>query len=98
MIVESFLSYSSRRTVERPSPHPGSAGLRLVKRLARDGAGPCLAPMSRAQLNAFVLKINADPELKARVDAAVDASEVVAIAAQEGHPFSAASWTRHLRG
>ncbi|MCS5693436.1 Nif11-like leader peptide family RiPP precursor [Cyanobium sp. FGCU-6] len=54
--------------------------------------------MSRAQLNAFVLKMNADPDLKARVDAAADASAVVVIAAGQGHPFSAASWTRHLRG
>ncbi|MCS5699236.1 Nif11-like leader peptide family RiPP precursor [Cyanobium sp. FGCU-52] len=54
--------------------------------------------MSRSQLNAFVVKMNADPELKARVDAAADASAVVAIASEVGHPFSAASWTRHLRG
>jgi len=54
--------------------------------------------MSRAQLNAFVVKMNADPDLKARVDAAADASAVVAIAAEAGHPFSPAAWTRHLRG
>ena len=70
----------------------------MAQGLARDGAGPCLASMSRSQLNAFVVKMNADPELKARVDAAADASAVVAIAAEAGHPFSAASWTRHLRG
>lgn len=55
-------------------------------------------PVSKAQLNAFMVKVAADPGLRARVDAATDATAVVAIASAEGHSFSAASWTRHLRG
>ncbi|MEY2644627.1 MAG: hypothetical protein RLZZ611_1276 [Cyanobacteriota bacterium] len=54
--------------------------------------------MSRAQLQAFVARVQADAALRERVDQAADASAVVAIAAELGHPFSAASWTRHLRG
>jgi predicted ribosomally synthesized peptide with nif11-like leader len=54
--------------------------------------------VSKAQLNAFMVKVAADPGLRARVDAAADATAVVAIASAEGHSFSAASWTRHLRG
>jgi len=54
--------------------------------------------MSMSQLLAFVTKVDADPALKARVDAASDAAAVVAIALAEGHLFSPASWTRHLRG
>ena len=54
--------------------------------------------MSKAQLNAFMVKVGADPGLKARVDAASDAAAVVVIAHQEGHSFSAASWSRYLRG
>jgi len=55
-------------------------------------------PVSKAQLNAFMLKVDADPGLKARVDAAADAAAVVAIAQDSGHSFSAASWSRYLRG
>lgn len=54
--------------------------------------------MSKSQLNAFMLKVAADPALKARVAAAADAAAVVAIAHDEGHAFSPASWSRHLRG
>ena len=54
--------------------------------------------MSKAQLNAFMVKVNADTALRARVDAVTDAAAVVEIAASEGHAFSAASWSRHLRG
>jgi hypothetical protein len=53
--------------------------------------------MSKAQLHAFVAKVQADAELKIRVDHAADAAAVSAIAAELGHPFSPASWTRHLR-
>jgi predicted ribosomally synthesized peptide with nif11-like leader len=49
--------------------------------------------MSKPQLQAFLLKVNADPALKAKVDAAA----VTVIAEAEGHHFSPASWTRHLR-
>jgi len=54
--------------------------------------------MSKAQLNAFMVKVAADPGLKARVDGAADASAVVVIAHDEGHSFSAATWSRHVRG
>ncbi|MCP9927436.1 Nif11-like leader peptide family RiPP precursor [Cyanobium sp. CH-040] len=54
--------------------------------------------MSKAQLTAFMVKVAADPALEARVNAAADAAAVVAIAHEEGHSFSPASWTRHLRG
>jgi len=54
--------------------------------------------MSKAQLNAFMVKVAADPGLKARVDAAADAASVVLIAHDEGHSFSAATWSRHVRG
>jgi predicted ribosomally synthesized peptide with nif11-like leader len=53
--------------------------------------------MSKSQLNAFMAKVDADPALKAKVVAAADAGEIVAIAQAEGHLFSPASWTRHLR-
>jgi len=58
----------------------------------------CTTLVSKAQLNAFMLKVDADPGLKARVDAAADAAAVVAIAQDAGHSFSAASWARYLRG
>ena len=67
-------------------------------RLALDGGDLRDSPVSKAQLNAFMVKVSADPALKARVDAAADAAAVVAIAHGEGHSFSAASWSRHLRG
>ena len=54
--------------------------------------------MSKAQLTAFFVKVEADPAIKLRVDAAGDASAVVAIAQAEGFHFSAASLARHLRG
>ncbi len=53
--------------------------------------------MSKPQLQAFLLKVNADPALKAKVDAAADAAAVTVIAEAEGNHFSPASWTRHLR-
>jgi predicted ribosomally synthesized peptide with nif11-like leader len=54
--------------------------------------------VSKAQLNAFMAKVAADSGLKARVDAAADSAAVVLIAHNEGHSFSAATWSRHLRG
>jgi predicted ribosomally synthesized peptide with nif11-like leader len=54
--------------------------------------------MSRSQLNAFMVKVEADPSLRARVDAAADAEAVAAIALSEGHLFSPASWSRYARG
>jgi predicted ribosomally synthesized peptide with nif11-like leader len=54
--------------------------------------------MSKAQLSAFLLKVDGDPALKARVDSASGPDAVVAIAVAEGHSFSAATLTRHLRG
>jgi len=54
--------------------------------------------MSKAQLSAFLLKVDADPALKARVDAAAGPDAVVAIATAEGHSFSAATFSRHQRG
>jgi predicted ribosomally synthesized peptide with nif11-like leader len=53
--------------------------------------------MSKPQLQAFLLKVNADPALKAKVAAADDAAAVTVIAEAEGHHFSPAAWTRHLR-
>jgi len=55
-------------------------------------------PVSKAQLNAFMVKVAADAGLKARVDGAADAAAVVVIAHDEGHSFSAATWSRHVRG
>ena len=54
--------------------------------------------VSKAQLTAFFVKVEADPTLKLRVDAADDSSAVVAIALAEGFHFSPASLARHLRG
>ena len=42
--------------------------------------------MSKSQLNAFMVKVDADSALKARVVAA-DADAVVAIALEHGHVF-----------
>ena len=56
-----------------------------------------MKPMSRPQLQAFLLKVNGDPALKAKVDAASDAAAVTVIAEAAGHHFSPAAWTRHLR-
>jgi predicted ribosomally synthesized peptide with nif11-like leader len=53
--------------------------------------------MSKAQLKAFMVKVDADPSLKAQVEAAADAGAVVALAAAAGHTFSPAAWSRHLR-
>lgn len=61
------------------------------------GEDPWDVPVSKAQLNAFIVKVAADSGLKARVDAAADAAAVVEIAHAEGHSFSAATWSRHLR-
>jgi predicted ribosomally synthesized peptide with nif11-like leader len=54
--------------------------------------------MSKAQLIAFLAKAEANPAIQQRIDAAADASAVVAIAHEEGFLFSAASFTRHQRG
>jgi predicted ribosomally synthesized peptide with nif11-like leader len=54
--------------------------------------------MSKAQLTAFFAKVEANPALKLHVEAAADASAVVAIAQLEGFAFSPASLARHLRG
>jgi predicted ribosomally synthesized peptide with nif11-like leader len=54
--------------------------------------------MSKAQLISFFAKVDANPALKLQVDAATDASAVVAIAQAEGFLFSAASLSRHQRG
>lgn len=61
------------------------------------GGSPKVPSVSKAQLTAFMVKVSADASLKARVDAAADAAAVVKIAHDEGHSFSPASWTRHLR-
>ncbi len=53
--------------------------------------------MSKAQLQAFITKANADPALKSRLDALVDSKAVVALALEAGHNFSEATWSRHLR-
>ena len=60
------------------------------------GSTPCLA-MSKSQLNAFMVKVDGDAALKARVDAATSVDAVVAIALEQGHVFSPASWTRFQR-
>ncbi|MFM7652644.1 MAG: Nif11 family protein [Vulcanococcus sp.] len=54
--------------------------------------------MSKAQLNACMAKVQGDAALRAGVDDAANAAAVVVIAAELGHAFSPASWTRHLRG
>jgi predicted ribosomally synthesized peptide with nif11-like leader len=54
--------------------------------------------MSKAQLTAFVAKMDADPSLKAQVLAAHTPQAVVAIAHDQGNTFTAATWSRHLRG
>jgi predicted ribosomally synthesized peptide with nif11-like leader len=54
--------------------------------------------VSKAQLTAFLAKVEANPTLKQQVEAAADASAVVAIAQTEGFAFSPASLERHLRG
>jgi predicted ribosomally synthesized peptide with nif11-like leader len=54
--------------------------------------------MSKAQLTAFLARVEADPALKLQVDSAADASAVVAIAEAAGFVFSPASLSRHLRG
>lgn len=54
--------------------------------------------MSKAQLTAFMVKVDADAALKARVDAAASVDAVVAIALEQGHVFSPASWSRAQRG
>ena len=57
---------------------------------------PCIA-MSKAQLTAFMVKVDADTALRARVDAAGSVDAVVAIALEQGHAFSPASWSRAQR-
>jgi len=54
--------------------------------------------VSKAQLTAFFARVEADPALKLQVEAAADASAVVAIAQTAGFHFSPASLSRHLRG
>jgi predicted ribosomally synthesized peptide with nif11-like leader len=54
--------------------------------------------MSKAQLTAFLAKVEITPALKLQVDGASDGSAVVAIAEHEGFHFSQASLARHLRG
>ncbi|NDG74701.1 MAG: Nif11-like leader peptide family natural product precursor [Synechococcaceae bacterium WB8_1B_136] len=54
--------------------------------------------MSKAQLTAFVAKVEADPALKALVVAALSPQDVVEIAHARGNTFTAATWSRHLRG
>ena len=54
--------------------------------------------MSKAQLQAFIGKVNADPALKIRLDGSSNAQAVVALALEAGHSFSEATWTRHIRG
>lgn len=53
--------------------------------------------MSKSQLNAFMVKVDGDAALKARVDAAASVDAIVAIALEQGHVFSPASWTRSQR-
>jgi predicted ribosomally synthesized peptide with nif11-like leader len=57
---------------------------------------PCSA-MSKAQLTAFMVKVDADTALRARVEAAGSVDAVVAIALEQGHAFSPASWSRAQR-
>jgi len=52
---------------------------------------------SKSQLNAFMVKVDGDAALKARVDAADSVDAVVAIALEQGHVFSPASWARSQR-
>lgn len=54
--------------------------------------------MSKAQLTAFLLQVEGDSALKARVDGAADSAAVVLIAAETGHVFSAATLSRQQRG
>lgn len=77
---------------------PAAAGWHGQPRWTMHGEDPRDRPVSKAQLNAFMVKVAADPGLKARVDAAADAAAVVVIAHDEGHSFSAATWSRHTRG
>lgn len=54
--------------------------------------------MSKAQLTAFLAQVEADPALRQRVEAAIDADAVVAIGVETGHVFSAATLARQRRG
>jgi predicted ribosomally synthesized peptide with nif11-like leader len=54
--------------------------------------------MSKAQLTAFLARVESTPALKLQVEGAADASAIVAIAQAEGFSFSPASLARHLRG
>jgi len=53
--------------------------------------------MSKAQLTAFMVKVDADTALRARVEAAGSVDAVVAIALEQGHAFSPASSSRAQR-
>ena len=66
--------------------------------VARDGGNQVCGSMSKSQLNAFMVKVGANAGLKTKVDAAISADDVVALALEEGHLFSAATWTRLQRG
>jgi len=66
--------------------------------LARDGVHQVCGSMSKSQLNAFMAKVGANADLKTKLDAAISADDVVALALEEGHLFSAATWTRLQRG
>ncbi len=79
-------------------PHGPGRNLHPVRQWTMYGMDPRELPMSKAQLNAFMAKVAGDAALKARVDAAEDSAAVVAIASGEGHSFSAATWSRHIRG
>lgn len=45
-----------------------------------------------------MVKVGADAGLKTKLDAAINPDDVVALALEEGHQFSAATWTRLQRG
>lgn len=71
---------------------------RLPLQIFLESQSKKIIPMSKAQLTAFLAKVETNPALKLQVDAAADASAVVAIAQAEGFAFSPASLERHLRG
>ena len=66
--------------------------------VARHGGNQACGSMSKSQLNAFLVKVGADAGLKTKLDAAISPDAVVALALEEGHQFSAATWSRLQRG
>lgn len=54
--------------------------------------------MSKAQLGAFLAKVDRDPALQRQMQDAQTQSEIVAIAKAAGHDFSEATLARHQRG